>query len=459
MMRGRWPGLALLALVACTGGAQPGGARTKNVDGGAPALVPTADDRDGDGLSNSDEVAAGTDPDDKDSDKDGLPDGFEVHDVRTNPLKPDSDGDGIWDGEEVRTLKTDPNVPDLDHPRSKETLGDAGGVEGAPEGPSGPSGPSGPRGPKRKEGTPVTGKPGPDGVQGVGGDAVGPDGAPVAAAGGIEAALRPVDPVPAPAGVAGPPPSLRCAATSAVDCFVYVPEMSGLLGAQAADPAGPGHDPLARADEGPVREVRTSAFWIQRHEVTAAAFSRCVRAGACPAEAVGKGSSVDDAARRDHPATAVTWAGARAYCQFLGGDLPTEAQWERAARGPTTRRFPWGELPLCGVGFPAGVAPAPQKACALDGTVAVDAERGDAVTGARGLGGNAAEWVRDAYAVTAYATRADTDPFVDGPGDRVLRGGSFTATDPNDLRAARRDHAPPGEQRADIGFRCAFAAN
>jgi serine/threonine-protein kinase len=189
--------------------------------------------------------------------------------------------------------------------------------------------------------------------------------------------------------------------------------------------------------EAPSRSVQVGPFFIDRREVTR--------------EAMGQER---DAAL---PATAVTWAEARAHCRARGGDLPTEAQWELAARGPERRQFPWGDgSPTCeGVVYgrrpsapfcPGPVGPAPVGAAATDRTP----------EGVEDLAGNVAEWVRDAF-TGAYAPCPEpcADPFVDGGSGaaRVVRGGYFSGA-VESLRAAGRSRRPPDDRFDDLGFRC-----
>src|SRR3954469_12171944 len=89
-------------------------------------------------------------------------------------------------------------------------------------------------------------------------------------------------------------------------------------------------------------EVTLSAFFIDRTEVTVGAYRRCVELGRCSAPPYASGATRFD--RSDYPVTLVSWGDADEYCRFAGGRLPPEAEWERAARGASGRRFPWGNV-------------------------------------------------------------------------------------------------------------------
>jgi formylglycine-generating enzyme required for sulfatase activity len=211
----------------------------------------------------------------------------------------------------------------------------------------------------------------------------------------------------------------------------------------------PGVESSCATDETPYHGAMLSSFEIDRAEVTKLAYYLCMRAGSCtpPAAALEPLDVVDLGL---YPVVGVTWAQASAYCAFLGWRLPTEAEWERAARGSDARLFPWGEGHLdCQHANLAG--------CERPLLAAESLPAGASAFGALHMAGNAAEWVADWYAEDGYVVDADgaIDPVGPATGvAKVVRGGSFLSADV-DVRASARDARAPGEASVDVGFRCA----
>ena len=155
------------------------------------------------------------------------------------------------------------------------------------------------------------------------------------------------------------------------------------------------------------------------------------------------------------PALYVTWSEASDFCRAQGKRLPTEAEWEKAARGDSGNLFPWGQRP-------------PTPALAMFGqyhvheipiVASVDSgEEGRSPYGLHHMAGNAAEWVEDWFGIDYYATMPDRNPH--GPANgryKVVRGGSWKSA-PALLRTATRGGASPDQRAATIGFRCARSA-
>jgi formylglycine-generating enzyme required for sulfatase activity len=202
------------------------------------------------------------------------------------------------------------------------------------------------------------------------------------------------------------------------------------------------------ADEQPRRTVVLSAFFIDRDEVTRGEYLRCVRAGACK-PATG-GVEHDEAISRV-PVTHVSWFDADAYCRFVGKRLPTEAEWERAARGTDGRVYPWGDAPDCARGNWGN----------YDGEGACPRNPGRPVEVGRyggeihDLAGNVWEWVADWYDAGYYRHAPSTNPLGPRRGERrVVRGGACCSMF-GLPRASNRLAFPPDYRDDDLGFRCA----
>jgi serine/threonine-protein kinase len=204
-------------------------------------------------------------------------------------------------------------------------------------------------------------------------------------------------------------------------------------------------DPHADDDESPIHEVRLDGFWIDKTEVTNAMYRLCMDAGACtvPARTVYH----LQAEYAEHPVIGVSWNQAQTYCGWASRRLPTEAEWEKAARGTDGRIYPWGNEDPTGAivnfnqqnggttragSFPAGASP----------------------YGALDMAGNAWEWVQDGYSPDYYSVSPRFNPVSDSPVNRrVLRGGNWDSN-AEGIRSANRFWAFPGRNDTD-GFRCA----
>lgn len=221
---------------------------------------------------------------------------------------------------------------------------------------------------------------------------------------------------------------------------------------RAWDPA------LSIRAEGHAHEVTLDDFAIDATEVTVERYARCVAAGACAPAAFPAGDARYDVS--NFPVTHVTWENAANFCTWDGGRLPTEAEWELAARGFGNNTFPWGKLWSPRLANHGAFAPDPTDD--RDGFIGLapvgSFPDGATPTALLDLAGNAAEWVWDWYdrdeQQFGYRRGAQTNP--KGPAfgqyGHVVRGGSYR-DGAHELRAAAR-HASLFAQR-DIGFRCA----
>jgi len=227
-------------------------------------------------------------------------------------------------------------------------------------------------------------------------------------------------------------------------------------------PAGPftmGNDPGtpgAHGDEAPAHRPRVDTFAIDKHEVTVRQYRACVRQGRCSAP-VRRGSRTrpryyDDPASADHPVINVDWYQASDYCRAQGGRLPTEAEWEKAARGPRDqRRYPWGDRdPDCSLAnFGGG------DGCAGDTDRVGARPAGRSPYGVHDMAGNVWEWVSDWYDPAYYGRSPGANPT--GPrwgAFKVMRGGCYE-TGPAGLRVSCRNRDLPTSQKPNVGFRCA----
>jgi formylglycine-generating enzyme required for sulfatase activity len=221
-------------------------------------------------------------------------------------------------------------------------------------------------------------------------------------------------------------------------------------------------------DEKPGQMVFVDAFHIDRTEVTVAQYGRCVDAGQCTGDGLTTPyRSLDNKAypewawacnwdkpgRESHPINCITWQQARAYCRWAGKRLPTEVEWEKAARGTDGRKYPWGNRRFGVAGRVANVADKTAKRNRLSWAV-VDgyddgfyetAPVGSFPTGASPYGaldmiGNVWEWTADWYDVEHRF--------------RSLRGGSWSDV-PRFARVSSRIRNAPSDRYMVAGFRCA----
>ncbi|HOX47434.1 MAG TPA: SUMF1/EgtB/PvdO family nonheme iron enzyme [Myxococcota bacterium] len=234
-------------------------------------------------------------------------------------------------------------------------------------------------------------------------------------------------------------------------CVIAGSEMVRLPGTSfnRGSPAGVGE-----SDETPMKQVVVPTYYLDRTEVTNAQYQACVQAGWCslPSDTTAYG----DPARADHPVVYVSWQQASDFCGWVGKSLPSEARWERAARGDALadRTYPWGDgAPDC--------ARANYSGCQAGGnaTAEVGSRPGGATPeGALDLAGNVWEWCYDYYSSTYYGEQDAllTDPYGPAEGtNRVVRGGAFNSL-PEALRTANRASRDPASGHLDVGFRCAM---
>jgi formylglycine-generating enzyme required for sulfatase activity len=248
--------------------------------------------------------------------------------------------------------------------------------------------------------------------------------------------------------------------------MVYVPAGEFVIGSDE-------DDDMAYASEKPAHTVTLDAYWIDRTEVTNAQYALCVAGGACnPPFAYGqqrfnshtREQYYDDPEYAGYPVIYVDWASAAAYCEWAGRRLPTEAEWEKAARGTDQRWYPWGSKNIRGNmlnmadrgtgdwysynliddgyddtaptgSYPAGASP----------------------YGAYDMAGNVWEWVSDWYSPTYYGISPAENPAGPESGEtKAMRGGSFNNSNFG-IRSATRSNSLPYNSYGYVGFRCALS--
>ncbi len=212
-------------------------------------------------------------------------------------------------------------------------------------------------------------------------------------------------------------------------------------------------------DQRPRERVFVSAFWMDLYEVTAAEFQECVQARACRPDH----PNYKNFSAPRQPMSGVSWFGAAEYCRFRGKRLPTEAEWEKAARTSDGRRYPWGDEPAtceravikegepngCGRGTPWEVGSRPPNPYGLFD-----------------MAGNQWEWVADWYSESYRACgeacrgRDPRGPCggkspCPGHHERVVRGGSWYWEGDQCTTTTRRAHTPENRPFHHFGFRCA----
>lgn len=211
-------------------------------------------------------------------------------------------------------------------------------------------------------------------------------------------------------------------------------------------------------DELPSRRINLDAYYIDKYEVSNRQYALCAAEGACPQPAyrysASRESYYDNPEYEDYPAANVSWTEASAYCAWVGGRLPTEAEWEKAARGADMRAYPWGDSdPNCAK---ANAKDEVKGSNCVGDTLAVGSlPEGASPYGVMDMAGNVWEWVQDWYVLDADGLRISIDPFAPDLGfHKVVKGGSWDYAWSR-LRIAYNSDHEPDAHKISFGFRCA----
>jgi formylglycine-generating enzyme required for sulfatase activity len=224
---------------------------------------------------------------------------------------------------------------------------------------------------------------------------------------------------------------------------VYVPAGEFIMGSNG--------DPKSK--EYPEHPIYLNAFWMDMTEVTNAMYAKCVRSGECFEPVPRLNPYYGKWAYSNHPVVYVNWYAAEMYCAWAGRRLPTEAEWEKAARGTDARYYTWGNSQatprlanfaeaLIGESLPAYRYPL-----------------GASPYGALNMGGNVREWVADWFSNRYYFESPYENPTGPETGtERSLRGGAYDANE-DDITTFRRYKHEPDSAGLSRGFRCAESAD
>jgi formylglycine-generating enzyme required for sulfatase activity len=243
---------------------------------------------------------------------------------------------------------------------------------------------------------------------------------------------------------------------------VYVPKGEFLMGS-TEEQVSPFMDECPNCiyrNEQPQHTIYLDAFWIDKTEVTNKQYAECVNKSGCPLPLKTQSGThnfyYNNSAYENYPVIYVSWNDAKKYCSWAGRRLPSEAEWEKAARGVDGRIYPWGnQEPDCTL---ANYRSTIETYCVGDTTSVGSYPNGGSVYGALDMVGNVWEWVNDTYDPGYYSVSPKNNPI--GPTETPelmtlgLRGGGWPIISVN-LRTANRNYGEPDYSHNSVGFRCA----
>jgi iron(II)-dependent oxidoreductase len=230
--------------------------------------------------------------------------------------------------------------------------------------------------------------------------------------------------------------------------MVMVPAGEFIMGSD------PRKDPAAGPQEQPLHRVTLDAFEIDRYEVSNVEYLRFVLATGADWPQFWRAKPFPDK-MATHPVINVSWQEADAYCRWAGKRLPTEAEWEKAARGPDGRMFPWGDEPAGWI--KSNIAhPGSKRGAKYPPLANINRyDKGVSPYGVYQLAGNVSEWVSDWFDPDYYRKGVNENPKGPAVGElKVFRGGSWNE-DPEVARSAGRNGGEPTRKSYLTGFRCA----
>ncbi len=221
-------------------------------------------------------------------------------------------------------------------------------------------------------------------------------------------------------------------------------------------------------DTVPLHEVELSGYEMDKFEVPVELYELCIAENICTNDNAEEphyrtssdspNCNIGNPERKNHPANCVTWHGAKAYCEWLGKRLPTEAEWEYAAKSGKVQIYPWGNTPEASCDNT--VMKSSANGCGTNTTYPVGSRpSGASEQGIYDLSGNVAEYTADWYEKKFYSTDEASQKDTQGPAEpekdkyKVIRGGSYIYGE-NHTRASFRSSAKLDDKAIDFGFRC-----